>query len=90
MKRIFIVLMLILLVAGVSFAAGPSDPSDLAEKCRNRCADSGKTGMDLRNCIKGCNKIENCGPDFQRCIKDAKTDAQREACQEGYRKCKGE
>lgn len=86
-KKILIISIVFLFFAGVGFAA---DPSDLADKCRQRCETSGKTGIDLRKCIRDCNKIENCGPDFQKCIKDAKTDKQREACQEGYRKCKGE
>lgn len=87
MKKILIASMLILFFAGVGFAA---DPSDLADKCRQRCEKSGKTGIDLRDCIRECNKIENCGPEFKRCIKNAKTEKQREACQKGYRKCKGE
>jgi len=89
-KKILIISMLFFFLAGFSFAAEPSKPSDLAEKCTERCENSGQTGMDLRDCIRRCNMIENCGPDFQKCIKGAKTDKEREACTEGYRNCKGE
>lgn len=86
-KKVLIISVMILF--STSFCMADS-PSDLAEKCRNRCVDAGNTGVKLRECIKECNKIENCGPDFQKCIKAAKTEKAREACQEGYRKCKGE
>jgi hypothetical protein len=90
MQSLKVCLMTLVMALTLASSVLSASPEDLAEKCRQRCESQGLTGMKLRQCVARCNKIENCGPAYQSCVKGAKTDKQKQACQEAYRKCKGE
>jgi hypothetical protein len=87
----------------VDLAFSGADPADLQAKCIDRCT-NGKSGCisnckgnlacqagcakHYKECLKGCKNIESCGKDFQKCIKNAKTQKAKEACRKGYVNCK--
>ena len=67
-----------------------TSPGQLQSQCENRCTSSNLKGKKLQDCLDRCAKIGDCGPAFQKCTAKAKTEADKQACRDEYRKCKGE
>lgn len=104
-KKSFLASSVVLLLVFMAFAGNTPDYNcaKAARECTEVCdknAESGKNANAYQKCLDGCSKAEEicngrqektseCAETFQSCIKNAKSENDKQGCRTAYTKCKG-
>ena len=86
-RRLFGLLALPGLSAAVCFAASPSD---LAQKCRDRCDKAGLTGLKTKTMHSAMQQDRKLWTRLPKMYQECSNGQTERACRKAYRKCKGE